>query len=115
MELMAKAGYDPRAAIRLWEILNEAEEDVEKEGRHEVEKKENGKGEEMMIWDHVALLRTHPTGKERLQALEKRLPRAMEMYKEARASMRVEREVRLARRVAKREDSRDGEQVVEAA
>lgn len=112
---MAKAGYDPRAAIRLWEILNEAEEDIEENGSHQIEssrkpEKPPGGGEvevkekdTTMIWDHVALLRTHPTGQERLEALKKRLPRAMEIWKEAKASRKVEEEVRIAREAARRQ------------
>ncbi|GAA5898386.1 M48 family metallopeptidase [Sporobolomyces salmoneus] len=109
MELMAKAGYDPRAAIRLWEILNEAEEDIEHSGSHAIDSKEGGK----MIWEHVALLRTHPTGKERLEALRKRLPKAMELYEEAKKSRKVESEVRIAREaIAKREVSKDGDKIL---
>ncbi|GAA6010355.1 hypothetical protein JCM11491_006283 [Sporobolomyces phaffii] len=91
MELMARAGYDPRAAVRLWEILTEAEDELARTGTHaEV-------GGRTTIWDHVALVRTHPTGRERLARLEERLPRAIELYDEARATRRVEEEVRIAR------------------
>lgn len=54
LELMARAGFDPRAALELWEILNEVEADVTTKGQH------GG------ITDHIALLRTHPTGEQRL-------------------------------------------------
>ncbi|GAA5929285.1 M48 family metallopeptidase [Sporobolomyces koalae] len=107
MELMAKAGYDPRAAIRLWEILNEAEEDVEATGSHAIEPKAgNERSSKTMIWDHIALLRTHPTGHERLAALKEHLPRAMEIYREAKEHNRVEQEVRIAREVAMREQAK---------
>ncbi|SCV69867.1 BQ2448_1261 [Microbotryum intermedium] len=68
LELMARAGFDPRASITLWEILNEVEQDVQERGEH-------GK-----IVDHIALLRTHPSGEQRLDNLKKHLPAAIELY-----------------------------------
>lgn len=53
-QLMAKAGFDPRAALQLWEILNEVEADTQ-EALGPRERAEQ-----------IALLRTHPTGEERL-------------------------------------------------
>lgn len=52
---MARAGFDPRAALRLWKILNEIEADVSETGEHG------------SVTDHIALLRTHPTGHKRLE------------------------------------------------
>ncbi|KAI5474406.1 hypothetical protein MNV49_003374 [Pseudohyphozyma bogoriensis] len=70
LELMARAGYDPRGALRLWKILNEVEEDVTENGEHG------------SIVDHIALLRTHPTGQQRLETLESLLPAAIKIYDE---------------------------------
>ncbi|GAA5938598.1 hypothetical protein JCM1841_003044 [Sporobolomyces salmonicolor] len=94
LDLMAKAGFEPGAAIRLWEILNEAEIDVEQTGQHRIHERD---GEPTTtVWDHVALLRTHPTGQERIEKLKRHLPKAMEIYREAKRSGTVEREVRKA-------------------
>ncbi|GAA5836557.1 hypothetical protein JCM3766R1_001632 [Sporobolomyces carnicolor] len=92
MELMARAGYDPRAAIRLWEILNEAEREVE---RDEAGAGGAGGGESMWWdeWDAHAWLRTHPTGEERLERLRERLPNAVKLYDEAVRSRKVETEM----------------------
>ncbi|SCZ89675.1 BZ3500_MvSof-1268-A1-R1_Chr9g10547 [Microbotryum saponariae] len=68
LELMARAGFDPRASITLWEILNEVEQDVQERGEH-------GK-----IVDHIALLRTHPSSEQRLDNLKKHLPAAIQLY-----------------------------------
>lgn len=57
--LAAKAGYDPRAAIRLWEkmaALNEGKEPI-------------------------GLLSTHPLNKDRINGLQKIMPEAMQYYK----------------------------------
>jgi len=115
MYLMAKAGYDPRAAIRLWEILNEAEKDIDQKGSYDMSRVGEEEKKERMIWDHVALLRTHPTGEERLEALKKRLPKAMEIWREAKKSRQVEEEVRIAKEVkAKRTEKSEKEVVVSA-
>lgn len=55
---MAKAGYDPRAALRIWKRANE---------------KEGAPG-------FLAMLSSHPSNKDRYRALEKRLPAAMAEY-----------------------------------
>lgn len=68
---MAKAGFDPRGAVTLWEILTEAEEDVTETGEHG------------NITDHIALLRTHPTGEQRLSDLREHLPRAIKLYEQS--------------------------------
>lgn len=55
---MAKAGYDPRAAPRIWKRVYE-------EGNSR---------------DRAHIFSTHPAGRERYEALEKLLPYAMEEY-----------------------------------
>ena len=62
---LAKAGYDPRAAPRLWKRVHEKQ----------------GSGNAL-----TALISTHPTNKDRWQNLEKHLPAAMEEYKAATGS-----------------------------
>ncbi|SGY13637.1 BQ5605_C010g05924 [Microbotryum silenes-dioicae] len=68
LELMARAGFNTHASITLWEILNEVEQDVQERGEH-------GK-----IIDDIALLRTHPSGEQRLDNLKKHLPAAIKLY-----------------------------------
>ena len=55
---MAKAGYDPRAAVRLWQRAYERE------------------GDDSLL----ALFSSHPSNKARYRALEKMLPQAMSEY-----------------------------------
>lgn len=61
MMYMAKAGYDPRAAIRVWERAAERESDP----------------------GLFAMFSSHPTNKSRKKALEAKLPEAMEAYRQA--------------------------------
>lgn len=56
---MAKAGYDPRAAVRIWERAAEREDDP----------------------GLFALFSSHPSNKARRKALENLLPQAMEEYR----------------------------------
>jgi Zn-dependent protease with chaperone function len=58
LELMARAGYDPRAAVRVW---------------HKMQKATQGAGP-------PALLRTHPTNEQRIRSIEALLPRVMPLY-----------------------------------
>lgn len=58
---MAKAGFDPRAAIRVWQRAAERENDP----------------------GLLALFSSHPTNKTRKKALETMLPEAMEAYRQA--------------------------------
>ncbi len=55
--LMARAGYNPQAAITLWEKMNKLE----------------GAG-------GVAFLSTHPSNGQRIEAMRKNLPAAMQVY-----------------------------------
>ena len=55
--LMARAGYNPNAAITLWEKMN---------------KLEGGGG--------VAFLSTHPSNSQRIGQMRQQLPAAMQVY-----------------------------------
>ncbi len=61
LELMAKAGFDPRESVRLWENMG---------------KLGGGKPPEF--------LSTHPSGKTRMHDLNKAMPKAMALYEAAR-------------------------------
>lgn len=61
MRYMAKAGYDPRAAPRIWKRVTEK------------------KGEK----DKASIFATHPSSWDRYRQLEKHLPAAMEDYRKA--------------------------------
>ncbi|KAG0148665.1 hypothetical protein CROQUDRAFT_41008 [Cronartium quercuum f. sp. fusiforme G11] len=66
--IMARAGYDPRAALALWGLLNELEEEQENRGE--------------VAWaDKIPWTRTHPSGKNRELAIQKALPNAMKLYR----------------------------------
>ena len=58
LELMARAGYDPRAAVALWNKMNAAS---------------GGAGQ-------PKFLSTHPAPKERIKDIEKNLPRVLPLY-----------------------------------
>ncbi|HEV8443415.1 MAG TPA: M48 family metallopeptidase [Steroidobacteraceae bacterium] len=62
LELMARAGYDPHAALTLWNKMSAAE----------------GAG------GTPKFLSTHPPSKERMSDLEKNLPRVLPLYQQAR-------------------------------
>lgn len=63
---MARAGYDPRAAVRLWQRAHEKEGDE---------------------WPLLSIFSTHPSDKARYETLERELPGALALY-EASASDR---------------------------
>lgn len=65
LDLMAAAGFDPRASIALWRNMAKAG---------------NGAPPEF--------LSTHPSGTTRMEALQARMPQALEIYEQARASGR---------------------------
>jgi len=67
--LMAKAGYDPRAAVEFWKRMNAQE----KKSALDME-----------------LLSTHPASRHRIERLEALLPKAMDIYNETRASRQVD-------------------------
>jgi predicted Zn-dependent protease len=58
LELMARAGYDPRAAITLWNKMSSAQ---------------SGGAP-------PKFLSTHPSPKDRIRAIEKNLPRVLPLY-----------------------------------
>ncbi len=61
---MAKAGYDPRAAVRLWKRAAEQEED---EGL-------------------FGFMSSHPSNEHRYKALQAKLPEAMALYEQSRSA-----------------------------
>lgn len=62
MEIAARAGYDPRAAITLWQKMGQASKNAPPE------------------W-----LSTHPSGASRIAELERNLPRVMPLYERTNA------------------------------
>jgi hypothetical protein len=67
---MATAGYDPRAALDLWELMACVEADAAAAGKA------------VSVENKFAMLRTHPTSVERQIALEKDMPGAMRLWRE---------------------------------
>ena len=65
LDLMARAGFDPRQSITLWQNMERA----------------NSGGP-------PAFLSTHPSAGGRIEALQARLPQALELYEQARAQGR---------------------------
>lgn len=63
LELMARAGYDPRAAVSLWEKMGQA----------------TGGG------SGPAFLSTHPSGPQRIAGIQSRLPSVLPLYEQAKA------------------------------
>jgi predicted Zn-dependent protease len=66
---MATAGYDPRAAQDLWELMAAVEADNASAGQTTIE-------------NRFAMLRTHPTSDARHQALDKDMEAALGIWKE---------------------------------
>lgn len=69
--LMAKAGFDPRESIRLWQNMSQGEGEGESEG-------EGGQPPEF--------LSTHPSHENRIARLNQIMKRAMQFYQQAKAS-----------------------------
>ena len=61
LELAARAGYNPQAAISLWQKMGEATGD-----------------------DGIGFLSTHPTGPNRIRELERNIPRVQGLYEASR-------------------------------
>ncbi|KAH8925034.1 hypothetical protein BT69DRAFT_1260815 [Atractiella rhizophila] len=76
LEVMAKAGYHPQAAVVVWEILNEMDQELHSHG--------NGQS----LADKLPFLRSHPPGPERIQNIEKHMPIAMKLFDEYQAKNR---------------------------
>ncbi|EIW72227.1 hypothetical protein TREMEDRAFT_25120 [Tremella mesenterica DSM 1558] len=72
LHLMARAGYDPRGALDLWELFQCVERDAQ------AGKPLSG------IENRFVLLRTHPTSEERWKALDKEMSEAVKMWEERR-------------------------------
>lgn len=66
LQLMAKAGFDPRASVALWENMEQAGGEQPPE-----------------------FLSTHPSHGHRISNLQKRMPAAIKLYEQARASGRA--------------------------
>lgn len=86
---MATAGYDPRAAQDLWELMSAVEAD------------NTAKGVTSSLENRFAMLRTHPTSEERYAALERDMENALGIWKEHMA--RYWKSVEVQRLKAKRE------------
>ncbi|MGR9087712.1 MAG: M48 family metallopeptidase [Gammaproteobacteria bacterium] len=69
LELMAKAGFDPRQSINLWQKMSQAVQ-----GQQTVE-----------------FLSTHPSHASRIQELQQHMPQAMQLYQQARSMGRQPR------------------------
>ncbi len=65
LELAARAGYDPRAGVTLWQKMGAASKGAPPD------------------W-----LSTHPSGKNRIKDIERRLPQVMPLYERAQAAPR---------------------------
>lgn len=68
LELMALAGYDPRAMGDLWELM------------HCVEIDEAASGRNQSLDTRLPLLRTHPTSEDRQEAIAHLMPRALALW-----------------------------------
>lgn len=91
---MATAGYDPRAALDLWEFMSCVEADAA------------AAGQSPTVEDRFALLRTHPTSEERQRALEKDIDGAMRLWREhaPKVKAQVKRSMAQAAVAAKEEE-----------
>ncbi|WWC64647.1 uncharacterized protein I303_107258 [Kwoniella dejecticola CBS 10117] len=70
LEIMATAGYDPRAAQDLWELMRAVEADAE------------AAGQAIKVENKFAMLRTHPTSEARQEALAKDMPAALKIWRD---------------------------------
>ncbi|KAL7418463.1 hypothetical protein Q5752_006921 [Cryptotrichosporon argae] len=70
LEIMAMAGYDPRAMLDLWDLMAAVEADAA------------AAGQPITVENRFALLRTHPTSQGRQHAINELLPKAMAIFRE---------------------------------
>ncbi|KAK4054637.1 glutamate--ammonia ligase [Microbotryomycetes sp. JL221] len=99
LELMARAGFDPRGAITLWEILNEVESDISTTGEHGT------------ITDHIDFLRTHPTGQQRLEDLNKSMPKALKLYESSLKQLNQIKEFKAMKQMVKEQEELNFERI----
>ncbi|KAL7415427.1 peptidase family M48-domain-containing protein [Mrakia frigida] len=72
LEFMARAGYNPRAAHALWELMDCVESDAA------------AAGQPISLGERFEFLQTHPNNAQRQKHIERLLPRATEIWREAR-------------------------------
>ncbi|KAL1409942.1 hypothetical protein Q8F55_003941 [Vanrija albida] len=77
LELMAIAGYDPRAMLDLWGLMACVEEDAQRAGQS------------VSIENRLQLLRTHPTSQARQEAIQHLMPKAMKLWESRRSKTRA--------------------------
>lgn len=110
-QFMAAAGYDPRAALDLWDLMAAVEADAA------------SRGQPLSLSDRLSLLQTHPTSNVRqdvrklagreymnfvvadavrnlLQALARLMPKALELYKQSDVYKQI-----IARRLQKKQEA----------
>lgn len=92
LDIMARAGYDPRAMLDLWELMAAVEADAE------------AMGYTRSMESRFPLLRTHPTSEARQEAIASHLPKAMQLWQERRAPKRATIEKILAEKATKKMD-----------
>jgi hypothetical protein len=81
---MAAAGYDPRAAIDLWDLMSAVEADAA------------AAGQPISVENRFAFLRTHPTSGVRQRAIEDDLPKAINIWQEYKQNLMTRRSLAAA-------------------
>ncbi|ODN99000.1 hypothetical protein I350_07152 [Cryptococcus amylolentus CBS 6273] len=103
LQIMASAGYNPRAAQDLWQLMRCVEEDAA------------ASGQMGSMENRFSMLRTHPTSDVRHEALEKDMPGAMKVYREflkKNGLVRVKEGVPEQKKEGEREEVPDGAESV---
>lgn len=88
LQIMATAGYDPRAASDLWELMACVEDDAA------------AMGQGISVENRFSLLRTHPTSDVRQKALSKDMEGALKIWRDHRRK-------RQPKRVEKKQEKKD--------